>query len=199
VDTELWKPAARRTESSDALRIVIVARLHRNKAHDVLLDALAELQRRGTPARLVIVGDGPERSALEEQVRRLGLDDAVEFTGSLGQEAIIQRMQAADVFALPSRFEPLGVAYMEAMSMEVATIGTTAGGVAEIIDDGRDGVLVPPDSPPHLADALLRLAGDPELRASMGKAGRHKIVTQFDSRIGAATLYERAFGRPPPQ
>jgi glycosyltransferase involved in cell wall biosynthesis len=86
---------------------------------------------------------------------------------------------------------------MEALSAGVPTVGTAAGGVAEIITNGVDGVLVPPKSPDALADALEQLARDPQRRESLGKAGRESIIRNFDARIGASTLYERMFGATP--
>ena len=91
----------------------------------------------------------------------------------------------------------MGVVYMEAMAMEVATIGTNAGGVPEIITDGVDGLLVPPMDPPALARAIRCLIDEPAFRESLGKAGRRKILKQFDSRLWATTLYRRLFGHGP--
>jgi colanic acid/amylovoran biosynthesis glycosyltransferase len=198
VNTEMWSPRARTHVSDGAIRIITVARLERLKAHDVTLEAVRILGDGGLPLSVRFVGDGPQRAEIEAQVRRLGLEGAVTFTGSLGQEQIIELMAESDIFVLVGRFEALGVAYMEAMAMELATIGTTAGGVREIIDDGVDGVLVPPDEPVMLAEAIRKLARDSELRRRMGQAGRRKIVTRFDSRLGAAILYEQFMGAPPP-
>ena len=77
---------------------------------------------------------------------------------------------------------------MEAMSCEVPTIGTAAGGVAELIRDGQDGILVPPRDPPAMADAILRLAGDPDMARRLGQAGRERIVSGFGAEAGAETL-----------
>jgi colanic acid/amylovoran biosynthesis glycosyltransferase len=198
VDTDQWDPGEERVGHLDRTRIITVARLHPTKAQDVLLEAIAVLDRAGTKVSLQIVGDGPTRAELEAQVSRLGLTSSVAFLGSLGQEEIIDLMRGCDIFVLPSRFEPLGVAYMEAMSMGLATIGTTEGGVHEIIDDGVDGMLIPPGDPQVLAGAIGKLISDPTLRQEMGKAGRKKIIARFDSRIGAATVWERLMGRPAP-
>jgi colanic acid/amylovoran biosynthesis glycosyltransferase len=198
VDTGMWAPRRTSPPVDGRTRIISVARLHPTKAQDVRLEAIAVLMKDGLKLSVRIVGDGPERTKLEAQARRLGLEGCVAFTGSLGQEQIIALMEDSDVFVLPSRFEPLGVAYMEAMAMELATIGTTAGGVGEIIDDGHDGILVPPEDARGLAEAIRRLISDPALRARMGAAGRQKIIARFDSRIGAAMLYERLLGRPAP-
>lgn len=199
VDVARWAPIqAPGARDEPGVRIISVGRLHRTKGHDVLLEAIHRLSTEGLELSVAIAGDGPERSALEAQARQLGLQGRVTFLGSRGQGEIIEQMRGSDIFVLVSRFEPLGVAYMEAMAMGLATIGTTEGGVTEIIDDGVDGLLVPPEQPAALADAIRGLARDPELRRRMGRAGRQKIVNRFDSRLGAAVLFERFTGAPPP-
>ena len=160
--------------------------------------AVARLRSAGRDVRLSIIGGGPEQAALQELRGQLGLDGSVEFTGSLSEEDIIARLRSADAFVLASRSEPLGVAYMEAMALGLPTIGTDAGGVGEIITHDRDGILVPPNDEEHLAAAVARLMDDPELRERLGSNARRTIVERFDSRIGAATLYERLFGASPP-
>jgi glycosyltransferase involved in cell wall biosynthesis len=97
-------------------------------------------------------------------------------------------LTAAHAFVLASWAEPLGVAYMEAMSCEVPTIGTAAGGVPELITDGQDGILVPPKNPEALATALLQLAADPALANRLSQAGRARVVAGFDSSRGADML-----------
>jgi glycosyltransferase involved in cell wall biosynthesis len=87
---------------------------------------------------------------------------------------------------------------MEAMALGLPAIGTAAGGVGEIITNEHDGLLVPPDDDEQLAAAVARLMDDPDLRQRLGRNARRTIVERFDSRIGAATLYERLFDTPPP-
>ena len=124
-------------------------------------------------------------------IEESGLTDRVELAGSLSEDDVMRRLGGADLFVLASRAEPLGVAYMEAMALGVATVGTAAGGVREIIDDGEDGVLVPPGDASRLAETMRSLLGDEPARRRLGEAGRRKIVEKFDSRIGARTLYDR--------
>lgn len=198
VDVRKWTPPASRPPAADgALRLLTVSRLVTSKGQDVLLRAIALLRGRGLNVRLRIGGDGPERDALTKLAAELKVDDCVTFLGSLAEDRYLAEMLGADVFVLASHGEPMGVVYMESMATEAATVGTAAGGVGEIITDGVDGVLVPPRNPEALADGIERLARDPELRARLGRAGREKILREFDSRAWAAELYRRIFGRLP--
>lgn len=199
VDTRKWRAIRRAGRAVGPWRVISVGRLHASKGHDVLVRAIAVLIRDGDDVDLRIVGAGPERGALERLARELGVGDRVLFTGSLSEEEVIAELGEADIFALASHAEPLGVVYMEAMAAGIPAIGTAAGGVGEIITDGVDGLLVPPGDPEALAGAIGRLIRDPGLRERLGAAGRARIERAFDSRIGAATLYERLFGRPAPR
>lgn len=197
VDPRKWLPRARQPRSGGPWRVVTVGRLHASKGHDVLIRAVDQLVRGGSDVMLRIIGAGPERQRLGELVARLGLGERVWFAGSLGEDEIVEELGAADVFALASHAEPLGVVYMEAMAMGLPTIGTSAGGVAEIITDGVDGLLIPPGDPAALAGAIGRLAQDPALCDQLGRAARETVERKLDSRLGAATLYELLFGRAP--
>jgi colanic acid/amylovoran biosynthesis glycosyltransferase len=201
VDTDRWRPlegAARSDRGgAPAARIVTVGRLHASKGHDVLISAVRHLIDAGRAVSLTIIGAGPEREALESQVRQQGLAGTVTFAGSLSEDEIIEALRASDVFALASHAEPLGVVYMEAMAVGLPAVGTDAGGVREIITDGVDGLLVPPRDARALAGAIARLLDDPALRARLGAAGRRTIQQRFDARAGAATLYQRMFGALP--
>ena len=198
VDTYKWAPCpGRGKRGTGPFRVMTLGRLHRAKGHGVLIQAVRELTTAGRDVTLDLIGDGPERGALEQQVREAGLAERVIFHGSLGEDQVIEHLGRADAFVLASRGEPLGVAYMEAMALELPTIGTAAGGVGEIITDGLDGLLVPPGDSRALSAAVALLIDDDELAKRLGRAGRRTIVSRFDSRLGAAALYERLFGRAP--
>jgi glycosyltransferase involved in cell wall biosynthesis len=192
VDTHRWVPEARpENRTPEPFRVVSVGRLHASKGHDDVIRAIGELTIVGRDVTLDIIGDGPERLALERQAQEAGLTDRVTFHGSLGEDQIIEHLRHAHVFALASHAEPLGVVYMEAMAMEVPTIGTAAGGVGEIITDGESGLLVPPQDPAAMAAAIARLIDDPSLCHRIARAGRRAIVERFDSRIGAEILHRK--------
>jgi colanic acid/amylovoran biosynthesis glycosyltransferase len=191
VDTRKWVPDRSADDGDGTLRIITVGRLHPSKGHDYLLRSVARMTAAGRKVTLRVLGDGPQRRELESLTKELGITKTVKFEGSVSEERIIEEMRKADLFVLASHAEPLGVVYMEAMSMEVATIGTAAGGVSEIITDGVDGLLVEPRNIDALVEAMARLQDNPNLRQRLALAGRQTIINQFDSRIGAKTLRER--------
>jgi colanic acid/amylovoran biosynthesis glycosyltransferase len=191
VDTRKWTPDRNADHRDATLRVLTVGRLHPSKGHDDLLRAVARLIAEGRKVTLRVLGDGPQRHDLESLAKELGIAEEVKFEGSVSEERIIDEMRRTDVFVLASHSEPLGVVYMEAMSMEVATVGTAAGGVGEIITDGVDGLLVEPRNVEALAGAMARLQDNPDLRRRLAQAGRPTIINRFDSQIGARTLRER--------
>jgi Glycosyltransferase len=198
VDTRKWIPEEKSLKGEhEVFQIITVGRLHASKGHDLLIRAVKGLLDAGRAVKLTVVGSGPEREALESLVSNLDMSDFVQLIGSISEDQIIDHMKQSDVFVLASHAEPLGVVYMEAMAMEVPTIGTNAGGVSEIISDGHDGLLVRPGDDTALKEALERLIENPELRLKLGRNGRRTIVQHFDSRIGAATLHQRLFGTLP--
>lgn len=197
VDTHEYVPSPQRTREHVGRTVVTVARLHPSKGHDILIRAVALLRDRNVDVLLRVAGAGPAELELRELAHSLKVGDDVTFLGSIGDSDVIRELQQADVFVLASHAEPLGVAYMEAMSCGVATIGTAAGGVGEIIANGVDGILVPPKDVNALADAIESLLRDADRRHELALRGREKIIGQFDSRIGAGTLYERLFRRKP--
>ncbi|WP_134726751.1 exopolysaccharide biosynthesis GT4 family glycosyltransferase EpsE [Paracoccus luteus] len=187
--TAPWQPPS----ASGPIHVVSCGRLNIVKGHQDLLAAVRQLRDGGHDVRLTIAGEDDAggtgyRRELEARVRELGLAPFVTLLGAVSEGEVHRQLTSAHVFALASWHEPLGVALMEAMSCEVPTIGTAAGGVAELITDGVDGLLVPPRSPAALAQAILRVAGDPELAGRLGRAGRDRIVRGFGAARGAETL-----------
>jgi colanic acid/amylovoran biosynthesis glycosyltransferase len=202
VDTRHWKPTDGSPDGEEKgditdFRLITIGRLHASKGHDVLLRAMKLLRDRGADVSLRLAGAGGERESLGILAADLGIADRTRFLGSLSEDELIEELKTSDAFVLASHAEPLGVVYMEAMAMGVPAIGTAAGGVGEIIATGVDGILVQPNNPEQLADAIAGLMNDEDRRQKLGRAGREKIVREFDSRLGAAKLYERMFSKPP--
>ena len=175
------------------LRLFSCARLNHLKGHEDTLAALRLMLDAGQPAHLTIAGEDDDgghgyRPRLEARITQLGLEDHVRLLGAIDADAVRAHLLAAHVFVLPSRHEAIGVAFMEAMSCALPTVGCNVDGVPELITDGQDGILVPPQDPAALAAALLRLARDPALCIALGVAGRARVEHGFRAQDGAEML-----------
>ncbi|HUL48723.1 MAG TPA: glycosyltransferase [Gemmatimonadales bacterium] len=159
-------------EWPEAFTICSVARLIPRKRIDRLIGTFARLAAEQARARLVIVGDGPERGRLERLVERLRLGSQIEFTGPLDARATRQRMARASVMALPSVRESLGAVYLEAMSLGVPVLGTKGEGIEEHITHRQNGILVSPDDDDGVLFELRALAADPLYARRLGEAGK---------------------------
>ena len=148
------------------LHVLYVGRLTANKNVDVVLDAMAALARDGVAARCTVVGEGPERGALEAQGARLGIGEHVAFTGGLPFERVLEHYETADVLALVSSSEGWGKSLTEAMAFGLVCVGSDTGVMPQLLADGR-GIVVPPRDVPALADALRKVASGREEFASM--------------------------------
>lgn len=151
-----------------------VARLSAQKGLDVLIEAAAILRRRHgrPPARFVVVGDGELREPLERRIRELGVEDTVELLGGRPPDEVPGWLAAADVFVLPSRYEGLSLAVMEAMASGLPVVVSDVSGSAELVPTAEDGRVVPPDEPAALAGAVAELLADAGLRRRLGERAR---------------------------
>ena len=170
--------------------LVQIGRMDEQKGHSVALEAFPRVLEAFPKARLLFVGDGPLRASLENQARRLGLDGRVEFLGI--RSDIPSLLRRADLFWMPSRFEGLPIACLEAMACGLPTVTTNVVGLREVAVDGVTSCVVPPDSPDALAQASLRILKDPALATRMGLAGRQRVVEKF-SIERTADEYVRAY------
>lgn len=175
-------------------RLLFVGRLAAIKGVALLIDAFARLRAVHPAAHLTLVGDGPERAALEARAAALGLGQAVTFTGYLGQAEVAAQLDAADVFVLPSFAEGVPVVLMEAMASRRPVIGPRVAGVPELVEDGVSGYVVPPGDPETLFDRIATLLADPALRGRMGGAGRAKVVADYDVTQESAWLADLIAG-----
>ena len=158
--------------------VVSVGSLVENKGHRILIDAARMLVPAYPSLRLLIVGDGPLRSALEEQVGRFKLSEHIKFTGIV--KDIHPVLALADIFILPTRYrEGLSLAVLEAMQHGLAVIATRIGGIPEAVEHNRSGLLVPPGNAGALGDAIARLSADTKLRCAMGAEGKKRYEEQF--------------------
>ncbi len=175
--------------------LVFVGRLHSDKGLDVLFEALCRLHQAGAACRCLVVGHGPMRGELSALVGEAGLSSKVMFVGF--QDDVRPYLAAADIFVLPSRSEGLPFALLEAMSSGLACIATDVGGVREVISDGEDGLIVPPESPVALGEAVGRLLSDASLRSTIGKRARARTQSEFDQRKSLAEMRGLLFGSEP--
>lgn len=143
------------------------------------------------PARLVLIGDGPERPRLQALVDELGLSDSVQFLGM--QHDVTAVLQGSDVFLLPSDTEGFGLAALEAQSCGVPVIASRVGGIPEVVTDGVTGLLCAPGDVEGMAAAVLRLAEDPELRRRLAGAARQDALARWQQapRMAAYEVYYR--------
>ena len=178
------------------LRLFSCGRLNPGKGHADLVEAVALLRSRGIDARLAIAGEDDAggtgyRKVVAARIEALGLQASVELLGAVAEAQIRDGLENAHVFALASLAEPLGVAIMEAMAMALPVVVTNAGGVPELVDDGVDGILIPPREPVALADAIEAVARDPDRAARLAAAGRARIEASFSSTRSAAVLADQ--------
>jgi glycosyltransferase involved in cell wall biosynthesis len=150
-----------------------IGRLVPQKAMHVLLDATPALLRAHPDTRVLVVGDGPLRGALEAQARRLGIRDAVVFVGY--QEDVVSAYAAMDVFVLPSRDEGFGLVFLEAMAMGVPVVGTRVIGSEDAVDDGVTGLLVPYQNAPALAEAVRAMLEQPGLAQRFRETAAERV------------------------
>jgi glycosyltransferase involved in cell wall biosynthesis len=154
-----------------------VGRLGPEKQHRLLLEAFADTSRRVSNTHLVIAGDGPMRDDLAATARRLGLAESVHFLGF--REDVPRVLAAMDVFCLPSLFEGISNALLEAMAMARPCVATAVAGNKALIRDGVEGLLVLPSEAKALADALMTLLEDRPRAAALGAAARKRVEQEF--------------------
>ena len=164
--------AGESTERLSDLELLAVGRLCTEKGFDVLVRALALVRHPGT--RLRIVGDGPERSRLQQLCSDLGIVARVEFTGSIPRQEIGKLYGSSDIVVLPSRSDAMPLVALEAMVSGRAIIATRVGGLPEIVEDEITGLIVPSENPHALASAIARLSEAPDLRRKMGIAAKER-------------------------
>jgi glycosyltransferase involved in cell wall biosynthesis len=171
-------------------QLLFVGRLAPVKGVPILLEALASLLPARPDIKLTLVGDGPDRSALEQQAEALGISQSVEFLGYQSQAKVRQLLASTDVFVLPSFAEGVPVVLMEAMAAGVPVVATKIAGIPELVEGGVSGFLVMPGDAKSLATRIGELLDHPDMRNRFGAAGRAKVDREFDIESEAAWLCE---------
>jgi glycosyltransferase involved in cell wall biosynthesis len=200
-DEKRFKPIS---HENAVAQLVTICRLVPAKGLDLLLKACAELRRRDRSFVLHIIGDGPIRKELETMAQQLGIyDDTIFYGYMLHPEEL---MPFFDVFVLPSRAEAFGSVFAEAALCLLSLVGTNVGGISEQIDHGVNGLLVPPEDPIALADALDTVISDPHFRYEMARAAMNKAKKTYSlnrvigelKRIYSSFVSENDTGSPEP-
>ncbi|MCG9884009.1 MAG: glycosyltransferase [Cyanobacteria bacterium] len=187
VNPDLFEPV---DHQGPGRNLLYCGRLAAVKGLPILLESLAQLRDALPDVRLNLIGDGPDRPLLERMVQDLGLGDRVHFLGYRSQDEVRAALQQTDIFVLPSFAEGVPVSLMEAMAAGVPVVTTHIAGVAELVEDGVSGYLVPPSNVEQLGDRLKTLLLDGDLRRRFGAAGRAKVAAEFDIRQEGDRLHQ---------
>ncbi len=170
--------------------VTVVAYLTERKGHRYLLEAIAQLQPSFPDIVLLIVGDGPQKAELVRQAEALGIKECTRFLGN--RKDVPGILSLSEVAALPSLWEPFGLAALEAMAVETPVVVSRTGGLTEFVTQGESGYLVPPADAQALAESITRLLEDPAMRNRMGIAARNTVMQRFTARH-VALDYERLY------
>ena len=197
VDPDVFLPRSRPTRAKDQpFTIVCVASLRDYKGHPYLLEACSRLRAQGTRFQCLLIGDGEDRPAIEAQIARAQLSDSVKLLGQQSRDRVSEILATSDVMVLPSVVTPYGkkegipVALMEALAVELPVVATAISGIPELLEDGRTGMLVPERNAEAIATALLQLHNNPELGKRLARAGREKVLREFNLQRNVAALGE---------
>jgi glycosyltransferase involved in cell wall biosynthesis len=176
VDTELFCPADAESFSGT---ILSVGNLIRIKAHDLLLRALSQVSHQFPHVALEIIGEGPELVNLRKLATNLNIAHKVHFLGRKSRREVADAMRRCDFFALPSHYEGLGCAYLEAMATGKTVIGCTDQGIQDVVGHGKNGWLIRPGNLEELVSALSLLLSSAQLRRQIGRTARETILQNF--------------------
>ena len=169
--------SALRRELRAEPRVGVIARLHPEKGVNTFLEALARIAAPAPALHALIIGDGPLRPELARQVRRLGLEERVHFLGLRSDARAL--LSYLDILVVPSVSEGAPLVVLEAMAAAVPVVACAVGGIPEQLRHGREGLLVPPEDPVALGEAVLDLLRHPEQARRLGEAGRQRAALQY--------------------
>ncbi len=162
-----------------SLIIGSIGRLHPQKGFDTLLESFKLVSKQIPNLILEIIGEGILHNDLQTQAKKLNITNKVRFLGNISHRAVIQKLSQWDLYVVSSIWEGFGITIIEAMAKEKAVVATNVEGIAEVVDDGITGLLVPPKSPIDLAQKITELLSDTTKRLKMGKVGKEKVLNQF--------------------
>ncbi|MDF2842317.1 MAG: glycosyltransferase [Herbinix sp.] len=197
VNTELFCPTAYTKNKN--ITILSVASLKKIKGNHYLINVVGHLTKKykDRVIQLIIIGHGPEEKRLKQQVEYLGLKQVVHFLGYIDYEEVAQIMKVTDIFAMPSYYEALGCAYLEAMACKVPVIGCYKQGIDEIIIDKENGLLVQPHNVRELYEAINFLIQNPEKAKNIAEQGYETVSNHYtwtDSARALVEVYSKLLG-----
>lgn len=198
VDPEVFSPAppeAARDRGNRQIVVAHVSNFRPVKRVPDLVEAMGIVVREAADAKLILVGDGPERGRVERLIEKLGLQRNVLLTGY--RRDVPGLLRCSDALVLCSEIESAPLTLLEGMSSGLPVVAAEVGGIPEIVSDGRNGFLVPPRSPREIAERILKLNADPELRARMGTAARKTVLDKFTA-ARVVPQYEETYRRVAP-
>lgn len=180
------------TRYSSAPYVLCISGYKEQKAIDVLVRAFGEVHEKNPSIRLIVAGGGDLRPQLEALAISLGINEQIELLGPQGRAEVARLLRGCEVFVLPSRFETFGIAILEAMAHEKPIVATTVGGIPEIIENGKNGILVQPDNPSALAEAITLVLQNQDLKRSIAREGYVTVRKHFCSEH-TGSAYEAVF------
>lgn len=186
VNTEYFRPDTRVAKISG--RILTVARLSKEKGFFYLVNAAAKLAEEGRDFEWVIIGEGPERVAIEKEISKHSLCNRVKLLGACSSHKVLHELRKSEVFVLTSISEGAPIVNLEAMSTGVPVIATNIRGIPEYVISGETGLLVSPRSSEEIARAVKEIFDDPKKSAEMGIKARNYIKNNFTQKIQANNL-----------
>ncbi|CAB1055296.1 hypothetical protein D1BOALGB6SA_29 [Olavius sp. associated proteobacterium Delta 1] len=188
VNPRRFMPAKSSKAAKGQKKLLTVARLDLHKGHDRILEALAILKEQGFSPRYLVVGEGEEEIRLRRMSQKLGLTEQVIFAGFIPENQLPKVYASADIFIMASReipgrldlIEGFGISFLEASASGLPLIAGRSGGVSDAVRDGETGILVNPNEPREIAEALRRLLNDNDFASRLGNEGRKWTVTQMN-------------------
>jgi len=198
VDLEKFSIPNNKFQNSNHKTIITVSRLVRKNGIDILIKAVKQLTTYNLQLTTLIIGEGKGRKKLEKLAKDLGVQNRIQFLGSISPDEIPKYLAEADIFVRPSRSEGLGSAFLEAMAAGVLVIGTSVGGIPDFLKDGETGLFCKVDDPKDLAEKINKLLEDENLSRKLAENGR-KLVEEKYNWNGIAQemrkIYEEAISR----
>jgi len=192
--TELSSNIKTQKDRYESKYLLCIAAHKEKKGIDVLIRAFSQIAEYDTSIQLFLIGDGPLRQQNEELTQSLGIQNRVKFFGERGRSEVIPLLQGCEILILPSRSEPFGIVIAEAMACKKPVVATKVGGIPEIIEDGKSGVLVEPDNQDALSSAICHILNDLDFKVFLAKNGRDRILANFSFEHNGSK-YEMLFSK----